>query len=99
MMKSKKFAALAVAGMMLIPTLAFASPADENDGADIFRPVLTKEQVAEKKARVEAENAKAAPGTVFEWYSDEEYAAGLVPDDIAQRVIEPDDGFSSDSGE
>jgi len=98
MMKSKKLAALAVAGMMLIPSFAFASPADD-DGADIFRPVLTKEQVVEKKARVEAENAKAAPGTVFEWYSDDEYAAGLVPDDIAQRVIEPDDGFSSDSAE
>ena len=93
----KKIAVFALAGMMLIPSFTSANPTSDDDV--IFRPIVTPEQVAEKKARVEAENAQAAAGTTFEWYSDEEYAAGLVPDDIADRIIEPDDGFSSDSAE
>lgn len=96
--RCKKIAASVLAGLMLVPTLAFAHPT-EADGGEVFHPVLTQEQVAALKARVEAENARAAVGTTFAWYSDEEYAAGLVPADIAERVIEPDDGGCSDSAE
>lgn len=97
MILSQKISASVLAGLFLVPSFAFASPADE-EGQELFRPVLTQEQVAAMKARVQAENARAAAGTAFEWYLDEEYAAGLVPEDISERVIAPDDGFSS-SGE
>lgn len=96
--RCRKIAASVLAGLMLVPAFAFAHPAEE-EGEEHFRPVLTQEEVASLKARVEAENARAAVGTTFAWYSDEEYAAGLVPDDIVERVIEPDDGGCSGSAE
>lgn len=95
--RCRKLAASVLAGLMLVPALASAHPAEEGDAE--FHPVLTQEEAAALKERVEAENARAAVGTTFAWYSDEEYAAGLVPADIAERVIEPDDGGCSDSAE
>ena len=50
------------------------------------------------REQIEAEDAQLrARGIAVEYYTDEDYAMGRVPYDAADRVIEPDDGFSSDN--
>ena len=48
------------------------------------------------REQIEAEdNAYRARGITVAYYDDDDYAHDRVPADIAERVVEPDDGFSS----
>ena len=48
------------------------------------------------REQIEAEdNAYRARGITVAYYDDDDYAHGRVPEDIADRVVEPDDGFCS----